>query len=234
MLPDFNRSERRALVLGTVLVLAGAAARLGLGPDEATWAWTPAGPAAAEDGALADVRDAVAESRDRAARIAIPLGADEKLDPNRAPEVELQRLPGVGPVTARALVEHRGTTRFRRKADLLGVRGIGPATLRRIAPHLDLPEASRVAPAAGGGAPRGPTRGAGTSAPAARTGDRVDLNRAGRAELEDLPGVGPVLAGRILELRRRRGRFDRLEDLLAVPGIGPARLEDLRPRATVR
>lgn len=212
MLPDLNRSERRALVLGTVLVLAGAAARLGLGPDEATWAWTPAGSAAAGAGALAEVRDAVAGSRARAARIATPLAADEKLDPNRAPEVELRRLPGVGPVRARALLEHRRAAPFRRKDDLLEVRGIGPATLRRIAPHLDLPDASGGAPAGG----------------------RVDLNRASRAELEALPGVGPVLAGRILDLRRRGGRFDRVEDLLEVSGIGPARLDDLRPRVTVR
>lgn len=212
MPPEFNRSERRALVVGTALVLAGAAARLGLGPDEATWAWTPAGGYASATADLADLRDAVAGNRARAARAATPLAADEKLDPNRAPEVELRRLPGVGPVLARALVEHRRAMPFRRRDDLLGVRGIGPATLRRIAPHLDLPD--------GPGGPPG--------------GGRVDLNRAARAELEALPGVGPVLAGRILDLRRRRGRFDRVDDLLEVSGIGPARLEDLRPRVTAR
>lgn len=233
MLPDFNRSERRALLLGTALVLAGAAARLGLGPDEATWAWTPAGPGSAGDAALAEVRDAVAESRDRAARIATPLADGETLDPNRAPDVELQRLRGVGPVLARAIVEHRRATPFRRKADLLEVKGIGPATLRRIAPHLELPDAPWGAPAGAGGPGRDPVRPPGPSPPPAADG-RVHLNRAGRAELEALPGVGPVLAERILEHRSLRGRFVRLEQLLEVRGIGPARLEDLRPRVTVR
>lgn len=232
MLPEFNRSERRALLLGTALVLAGAAARLGFGPDEATWAWRPVDAGSAEGGALAEVRDAVAESRDRAARIATPMAPDETLDPNTASVVELQRLRGVGPVLARAIVGHRGRTPFRTRADLLEVKGIGPATLRRIAPHLDLPRPSRSAspgatPGRGAMRPPGPSPGPGAEG-------RVDLNRAGRPELEALPGVGPVLAERILEHRRLRGRFVRVEQLLEVRGIGRSRLEDLRPRVTVR
>lgn len=234
MLPDFNRSERRALVLGTVLVLAGAAARLGLGPDEATWAWSPSGPASTEAGALAEVRDAVADGRDRAARIATPLAPDETLDPNRAPEVELQRLRGVGPVLARSIVEHRRTAPFRTRADLLEVKGIGPATLRRIAPHLELSGASRGAAASAGRADRRPLDGPDPPGATAPGDGRVDLARAGRAELEALPGVGPVLARRILDHRRLRGGFDSVGELLEVRGIGPARLEDLRPRVKVR
>lgn len=212
MLPDFSRSERKALLLGTLLVLAGAAARLGLAPGEASWAWRPASGSGPGAGPLGEVRTAVERSRGRAARIATPLARDEKLDPNRASDVELQRLPGVGPARARAVREHRRGTPFRWKEDLLSVPGIGPATLRRLAPHLDLPDAPP-----GGEA----------------SGRRLDLNRAGRAELEALPGVGPVLAGRILA-HRRRGRFKRVEDLLDVPGIGAGRLEELRPRVTIR
>jgi competence protein ComEA len=61
----------------------------------------------------------------------------------------------------------------------------------------------------------------------------VDLNRAGPAELDALPGLGPVLAERIVEHRRRHGRFERVEDLLAVRGVGPRLLERLRPRVRV-
>jgi len=53
----------------------------------------------------------------------------------------------------------------------------------------------------------------------------VSLNRASLEELEGLPGVGPVLARRILEGRP----YARVEDLLRVKGIGPATLERLRP-----
>jgi len=58
---------------------------------------------------------------------------------------------------------------------------------------------------------------------------RVDLNQAGARELDALPGIGPVLAGRILDQRRRNGPFRRIEDLLAVRGVGPRLLERLRP-----
>ena len=74
---------------------------------------------------------------------------------------------------------------------------------------------------AGGGAP---------GAARARSATfRVDINVAGTAELDALPGVGPVLAERIVAHRRRYGRYRRLEDLLAVRGIGPRLLERLAP-----
>jgi competence ComEA-like helix-hairpin-helix protein len=61
----------------------------------------------------------------------------------------------------------------------------------------------------------------------------VDLNQAGLAELDALPGIGPVLAGRILQHRSAHGPFREPEDLLAVPGIGPRLFERLRPRIRV-
>lgn len=57
----------------------------------------------------------------------------------------------------------------------------------------------------------------------------IDLNRANAAELDCLPGIGPVLARRIIDYRTRHGRFSRCEELLAVPGIGPRLLERVRP-----
>lgn len=62
----------------------------------------------------------------------------------------------------------------------------------------------------------------------------VDLNTAGVDRLTDLPGVGPVLANRILTYRETHGPFEVLEDLLDVPGIGEGRLADLRDHAVVR
>ncbi|HWW75277.1 MAG TPA: helix-hairpin-helix domain-containing protein [Pyrinomonadaceae bacterium] len=57
----------------------------------------------------------------------------------------------------------------------------------------------------------------------------VALNTASREELEKLPGVGPVLAARIVEHRERFGRFRRVEHLLMVRGIGERRFLQLRP-----
>ena len=223
---ELNASERKALTLAAVLVALGAAARLGFGPGPAAWAWSPeTGDRAA--GSATEVRDAVERGLARARRASRPLSAGETLDPNRAPAVELERLPGVGPATARAIVATRkGGRVFRWREDLLDVRGIGPATLARIAPHVALT-----------GAPPGPTtapngtspRGSPSRAP---TRELVDVNRATAAELESLPGVGPAIARRITELRAVKGGFDRPEDLLAVRGIGPARLAKLRGRVT--
>jgi competence protein ComEA len=56
----------------------------------------------------------------------------------------------------------------------------------------------------------------------------IDLNTATAVELEALPGVGPVLAGRIVSFRDERGRFSAIEDLLDVPGIGEAKLAQMR------
>lgn len=60
--------------------------------------------------------------------------------------------------------------------------------------------------------------------------NRIDLNRADARELDQLPGIGPVLAGRIVEHRRLAGPYRTVEELLAVRGIGPALLERLRDR----
>lgn len=61
----------------------------------------------------------------------------------------------------------------------------------------------------------------------------VNLNAATAAELEALPGIGQVLARRIVEYRARHGPVQRLEDLLQVDGIGPRLLERLRPLVVV-
>jgi len=61
----------------------------------------------------------------------------------------------------------------------------------------------------------------------------LDLNRADARALDALPGVGPVLAGRIVEQRRRYGPFRRVEDLLAERGVGPRLLARLAGRVAV-
>ncbi|MDQ1288669.1 MAG: competence protein ComEA [Actinomycetota bacterium] len=64
-------------------------------------------------------------------------------------------------------------------------------------------------------------------------GGRVDLNRATQVDLDALPGVGPVLAGRILAWRDAHGRFSRVEELGEVTGIGDKLLARLIPLVLV-
>lgn len=56
----------------------------------------------------------------------------------------------------------------------------------------------------------------------------IDINTASVMELLELPGVGPVLAQRIVDHRTERGSFATVEDLLDVPGIGEAKLASMR------
>ena len=62
----------------------------------------------------------------------------------------------------------------------------------------------------------------------------VSLNRSSMEELMSLPGVGPALAGRIVEYRERHGPYRKITDLLAVAGIGPKSLERIRPLVVLR
>jgi competence protein ComEA len=73
-----------------------------------------------------------------------------------------------------------------------------------------------------GSAPEATTGAGGSS------GGPVSLSGATTAELESLPGVGPVLAERIVAFRDENGPFDVVEDLLEVSGIGEAKLAALR------
>ena len=60
------------------------------------------------------------------------------------------------------------------------------------------------------------------------TDGRVRINSATQAELEDLPGVGPVLASRLIDYRTEHGRFRNLAAVDAVSGVGPAMLANLK------
>jgi competence protein ComEA len=70
--------------------------------------------------------------------------------------------------------------------------------------------------------------------PTAAPGEAVvDLNTATEAELDTLPGVGPVMAARILEWRSAHGRFASVEQLREISGIGARTYERLAPRVRV-
>src|SRR5687768_4914839 len=73
-----------------------------------------------------------------------------------------------------------------------------------------------------------PKRAASGGAAAAGAGARVSLSSASLAQLDALPGVGPVTAQKILDYRAAHGGFASVDDLDAIPGIGPARIEQLR------
>jgi competence ComEA-like helix-hairpin-helix protein len=62
---------------------------------------------------------------------------------------------------------------------------------------------------------------------------RLNVNLASAAQLEALPGIGPVLAQRIVSLRELRGRFESIAELRDVAGIGPKRFAAIQNLVTV-
>jgi competence protein ComEA len=76
----------------------------------------------------------------------------------------------------------------------------------------------------------GQESGAGSGRSATAT---LDLNRANQAQLEELPGIGPVTAGAILTWRQQHGRFSRIEELQEVDGIGPKTYAQIAPHVRV-
>lgn len=63
--------------------------------------------------------------------------------------------------------------------------------------------------------------------------EKVNINTASLAQLDTLPGVGPTTARAIVEYRRTKGPFRRIEDLMNVPGIGPTRFARVKTLITV-
>jgi competence protein ComEA len=120
-----------------------------------------------------------------------------------------------------------------RVADALGAAG-------GTAPDADLSSVNRARPVRDGERVSVPFRPSAAAVPGAGQGTLsgggvpVDLNAATAADLEALPGIGPVLARRIVEHRTQRGPFRRLDDLLQVKGVGPRLLEGLRARVVIR
>ncbi len=84
------------------------------------------------------------------------------------------------------------------------------------------------APVAATGDPPGPA-----GAASATSGTPIDLNLATVEQLDTLPGVGPVLAQHIVQWRTEHGRFDTVDQLRQVSGIGPSKFASLHSLVTV-
>jgi competence protein ComEA len=100
--------------------------------------------------------------------------------------------------------------------------------------RADLAAVNLAAPLVDGQQVLVPRRGPPGSSPVAgaAAGTKVSLAIATLEQLDELPGVGPVTAQKIVAWRTAHGPFRSVDDLDAVPGIGPARIEQLRDLVT--
>ena len=102
-------------------------------------------------------------------------------------------------------------------------------------PRADLSAVNLAAPLADGQqvvVPRRAPPGAAVDPGAPAAGSKVSLGIATIEQLDELPGIGPVTAQKIVDWRASNGPFRSVEDLDDVPGIGPARIEQLRELVT--
>jgi competence protein ComEA len=156
-------------------------------------------------------------------------------------------------VSVAGRVAHPGVVRVRdgaRVADALDAAGgarpgvdlSGLNLARRLVDGEQIAVGVPPAPDAGGQLPSGATAaeaeaahpGSGGAASAgAGLGPKIDLNTSSVAQLDTLPGVGPVTAQHIVEWRSRNGRFVRVDQLREIDGIGERRFQQLRDLVTV-
>jgi competence protein ComEA len=150
-----------------------------------------------------------------------------KVDINTASQAELESLPGVGPQTAKAIIDARP---FSSVSDLERVSGIGEQKMKDL---RGMVTASRAK------APRKVESASTSTSSRSSSNDRVayrttttriNLNTASKEELESLPEIGPVKAQAIIDARP----FKNTEDVMRVKGIKEGTYEVIRDKITVR
>jgi competence ComEA-like helix-hairpin-helix protein len=136
----------------------------------------------------------------------------QRIDINNAPSSEIEKLPGIGPKLTTNLIAGRPYKNF---DDLDRVKGIGPKLLEKMKPYVViLPMRGQPA----------------LVAPKPTEKPRINLNTASQKDLETLPGIGPKRAESIIQARPIKAP----EDLLKIPGIKRAQLDELRPLIAIR
>lgn len=69
--------------------------------------------------------------------------------------------------------------------------------------------------------------------PAGATTEKINLNTATSEQLQSIPGIGPVTAKSILDYRAKVGKFNKIEEIINVKGIGEKKFQKIKDRLTV-
>jgi DNA uptake protein ComE-like DNA-binding protein len=147
------------------------------------------------------------------------------VDLNKASEKELEDLKGVGPATAKKIIAGRPYS----SVDDLAKAGVSKSTIAKIRPQVTVGTAPKTTQAAAQ-----PAKSTAAEKPEKKAKDEpktsasVDLNQASEKELEELPGVGPATAKKIIA-----GRPYASVDDLAKAGVSKSTITKIRPQVTV-
>ena len=135
--------------------------------------------------------------------------SEKKINVNSASKSKLDKLYGIGPAKAQAIINARPYSRVN---DLTRAKGIGDVTLSRIEDYVTVGDGSYEK----------------TTNQSFSSG-KIDLNTASRSQLKSLNGIGDVLSRRIINARP----FYSIDEIKDVKGIGPKTFEDIRWEITV-
>ncbi|MDP8220987.1 MAG: helix-hairpin-helix domain-containing protein [Candidatus Stygibacter frigidus] len=136
------------------------------------------------------------------------------VDIRAADSEELQTLPRIGPKLAERILAYRAENGFASVDDLINVKGIGTVTLERIRPFIvkfgESAEPEKIMQSV-------------------EEDSLIDINIADLEDFISLPGIGPVKGQRIIDRRNEIGKFNNVQELIEVKGIGDKTLAKILP-----
>ena len=241
LLPNALRGARlsgpRTAVLGMLLIVALAAAGFGV---RVAWARAASTPTVVSPGAPSSETRAASALASRT--VPVGFGSATTAAGGGGPpgaRAGVVTVHVVGQVTRPGVLELATGSRVgdavQRAGGALRGADLSAVNLARVlvdGEQIRVPKPGESVPAAGS---TGPSRAPGSAAGSGGSGQQglVNLNTATASELEELPGVGPVLAQRIVDWRTEHGRFASVDELAEVSGIGEKMFAQLQPKVTV-
>jgi competence ComEA-like helix-hairpin-helix protein len=165
----------------------------------------------------------------------LPQTAEQPQEPqwpiniNTANSSELELLSGIGPVLASRIIDYRdNTSLFYGVEDIKNVSGIGDAKFEKIKGDITVGNISPY--------PQPVLSLTPTLAPFPQTlsaSEKININTSSLEELDEITGVGPAIAKRIIDYRTEIGSFQSIEEIKNVKGIGSITFEEMKDEITI-
>jgi competence protein ComEA len=160
---------------------------------------------------------------------------DAEININTTGLHELQKLPGVGPATARRIIQYRKKKgAIKSLSELLKIKGIGHATLHKMKPFILLKNSSPSTNSPSKTPVQTPKTKKEPRPRAPSKHSKININTANAQELESLQGIGPSLSHRIIAYRQRNGHYKSKSTLLKIKGVGKKTLAKIKPFIKLR